>query len=84
MLTDLSICAKLLTHLRILILVKGLDNNNVKVLREEWKTVVDLRSVCEEVYNVALILTLDSTDLLYFNKAINASDKHLLNVSKLL
>jgi hypothetical protein len=35
MLTDLSIRAKLSAHLRILILVKRLDNNNVKVLREK-------------------------------------------------
>ena len=84
MLADPSIRAKLSAHLRILILVKGLDNNNVKVLREEWKTVVDLSSVCEEVHNVALVLVLDSTDLSYFNKAIDASDKHLLNLSKLL
>ena len=81
MLADLGIRAKLSTYLRILILVKGSDNNNVKVLREEWKTVVDLRSVCEEVHNVALVLVLDSMDLSHLNKAIDASDKHLLDLS---
>ena len=35
MLTNLSIRVKLLVHLIILAPVKGLDNNNVKVLREE-------------------------------------------------
>jgi hypothetical protein len=80
-LADLSIRAKLLTHLRIFILVKELNNNNIKVLREEWKTVVDLRSVCKKVYNIALILVLDSINLLYLNKVIDASDKHLLNLS---
>jgi hypothetical protein len=35
MLTDSRIRAKLLAHLRIFILVKESDNNNIKVLREE-------------------------------------------------
>jgi hypothetical protein len=84
MLADLGIRAKLSTHSRILVPVKKSNNDNVKVLKEEWKTVVDLRSACGKVHNVAFVHVLDSMDLSYFNKAMDWSDKHLLNPGKLL
>jgi hypothetical protein len=45
MLTNLIISLKLLTHLRILILIKEANNDNVKVLRKKRETIVDLRRV---------------------------------------
>jgi hypothetical protein len=45
MLTDLVVSLKLSTHSRILVLIKGADNNNVNVLRKKQETIVDLRRV---------------------------------------
>jgi hypothetical protein len=84
MLLDLVISLKLLTHSRILVPVKGADDDNVKVLRKKWETIVDLRRVSQEVNDVSLVLVLDTANLAYFNEATNTGDKHLFNLGKRL
>ena len=81
-LTDSEIASKLSREQWVTGGSRWAQYHQLKVLWEQGQGVINASSIAKEVNDVAFISILDTTNLTYFNKDMDASNQHLFNLSE--
>ena len=80
--TNVVFILKLVSYTRDLLVVTRINNNNIQLLRQKQKALINVTNVIKKVINIALILILDTLILTYFYKIIYLSNIYFLNREK--